>query len=353
LQSVYVKNNSDGKWYATTLNSANSDVGHIRVFDTHQDAVTGQFWGFAGGNPALYRGQLSNNRGAGQNIIHWTTGIANAEADFTPMDATETNCIHGARVMGLQEARGKEFLAVCYHIYQRVDGDQGDCKVSEVKNENKCDPRWIRFWSEPGAGTGEGLRGLTTVTVDGKQELLVIDESAKARVWRINPDTAAATVELDLAAFVEANWGMHIGYIIAGYNSPLPIVYDANGVGRRIIGMETQITGPLIPGHSKVMTDEGKGDQEGDGWFLVRNAPAAYKLFHIPAILPQTLMLSVRDAIASPFADETGWIYFGGFDGNGSSQQTPCRAEPCDPARMPAVPTHDTGWIVKGRPLGQ
>jgi hypothetical protein len=347
-QSVYVRNNSDLKWYETTLNQTDVDPGHIRVFDVHMDQVAGKYWGFAGGQPAVYHGQLSDKRGAGQNIIHWATGLANAEADFSSMTAaSEPNCIHGARVLGLQEARGKEFLAVCYHLYRRVDGDQGSCGPSEVADGNRCSPRWVRFWDEPFAGTGEGLRGLTTVTINSKQYLLVVDESATARVWQVDPDTGNAFVELDIANFVESHWGSPVGYIIAGYNSPLPLFYGADGIGRRIIGLEVNTEAlPLVPGHSKVMLDGAKA-YEGDGWFLVRNAPSSYQLHRMPAVLPQTLMLSVRDAIASPWEKE--WVYFGGFDGNASPEQTPCRAEPCAFPPLVRIPTHDTGWIVKGR----
>jgi hypothetical protein len=357
-QSVYVRNNGDFKWYRTALMSVQTgDTGHIRAFDTHLDSVTGQFWGFAGGVPAVYHGQLSDKRGVGQNIIHWTTGLANAEADFSAMTPeSEPNCIHGGRVMGLQEARGAEFLAVCYHLYKRVDGDQGNCKPDEVADGNKCSPRWVKFWDEPNPGTGEGLRGLTTVTVGGKQFLIVCDESAVAKVWQIDPSTGQAFVELDIASFVENHWNAGAGYIIAAYNSPMPIFYDANGTGRRIIGMEIGMKDqPFIAGHTRTVVDDSAW--EGDGWFLMRNAPSSYELMRIPPILPQGLMVSVRDAVASPFDKECDanhrncWVYFGGFDMNGSTTQTPCRAEPCAAPSMAVVPAHDTGWIVKGWPL--
>jgi hypothetical protein len=355
-QKVYVKNNNptDGKWYASTLNSADK-TGHIRVFDTHLDAASGQFWGFAGGTDGVWRGQLSNQRGIGQNIIHWQGGgLAGAEADFSSM--TDANCIFGPRVLGLQEARGSEFLAVCYHLYKRVDGDQGSCKPSEVGGQgSQCSPRWVKFWDEPFAGTGEGLRGLTKVTINSKEYLLVTDESATARVWQVDPDTGNAFVELDIANFVESHWNSPVGYIIPAYNSPMPIVFDKNGIGKRLIGMEIDTKAePLIPGHSKVMGDADKAF-DGNGWFLVRNAASSYELMSIPAILPQTLMLSVRAAQASPFPSECDangrncWVYFSGFDANSSTTWTPCRAEPCAFPPLVRVQTHDVGWIVKGK----
>jgi hypothetical protein len=214
----------------------------------------------------------------------------------------------------------------------------------------------VKFWDEPSPGVGEGLRGLTTVTIAGQQYLLVVDESAVARVWQVDPDSGNAFVELDIANFVESHWNSPVGYFIAGYNSPLPLFFGADGLGRRLIGLEVNTEAlPLIPGHSKVIGDDKQW--EGDGWFLVRNAPSSYELERIPAILPETLMLSVRAALASPFASECNakmqdcLVYFAGFDGNGSTQQTPCRAEPCTAPPLVRVPTHDTGWIVKGRPL--
>ena len=65
-------------------------------------------------------------------------------------------------------------------------------------------------------------------------------------------------------------------------------------------------------------------------------------------------MVAVRTAIQSPFPDECPGdgkgcpIYFGGFDANSSTTQTPCLEAPCTFPPLIRVPTHNTGWIVKG-----
>ena len=174
-------------------------------------------------------------------------------------------------------------------------------------------------------------------------------------ITRLDPDTADSTVELDVSDYIQSHWGTSTGYGIIPYNSPASLVYNANGRGRRIFGFETWASGKPVPGHSRMILKTG-GLMNGEGFFFLRNAATSYELMQIPAITPQP-MLSVRDAIASPFPDECDsngrncWVYFGGFDANKSEAQTPCYAKPCTIPPLTAAATHNTGWIVKGWPL--
>jgi hypothetical protein len=330
---VYARNNTDGKWYETILEQAD-DGAQVRAFATHQDSVTKAWLGFAGGLPRVFTGQLSDKRGAGQNIIKWSTS---AEADFSSV--TFEKCGGGGRVSGFAEARGKLFLAVCWRVYVRVDGP---------------DPKWIPFWDDPKAVQSEsGLRGLTTVTYDGQQVLLLGSEGGGAHMTRLDPDTAQSTIELDTTATLNAAWRVPTGYIIAAYNAYMPTFVGGDGVTRRIVGIESQIREPSTVPPAVVLADTG-WRYMAQGWFFIRNAASAYELRAIPPITPQP-MVAIRDAVASPFPAECDpdgrncWVYFGGFDANKSGLQTPCRAEPCTLPPLVAVPTRNTGFIVKGR----
>jgi hypothetical protein len=354
---AYVKNNSDGLWYQTLLGT--KGYGEVRVFGTHQDTVTGKWLGFAAGKPYIFVGQLANDRRAGRNIIDWVVGEQNAEADFTGL--VDPNCKNGdvsqRRVSSMAEARGRLFVTVCWKIFVRNDGDQGACKPSEVAAEGACKPRWALFWDDPQSCQSEtALRGLTTVQFGGQDVLIVGGEGSCARITRIDPTSGDSVTELATADFLSNLWGFQATYPIAPYNSPMPLVFDSTGRGRRLIGVESfRGRSPLQPGRSAIVLDTG-AFMEGDGWFIVRNAASSYQLEHIPAISTLPLM-AVRDAIASPFADECDangrncWVYFAGFDGNWSKTQTPCRAQPCTVPPQVVMPTHNTGWIVKGRPI--
>lgn len=355
-ENVYVKNYSDGRWYETTL--VEGMPGHIRAFATHKDAVTGEYWGFAGGNNFVFRGKLADKRGQGQNIIAWQTGAANAETDFPDDPNCGGGTGDGNRVAGFAEARGKLFLTVCWSAFERVDGFQEDCTPRQVKQGGTCVARWKKFWTDPKLSTGSetGLRGITQIVYEGQQVLLIGSEGAGAHMTRLDPETGQSVVELDLADALASAWRGEVSYIIAPYNAPMPIAYDAEGRGRRLIGLEAwNSTSPLHADHNLDVLENGSR-LEGGAWFYLRNAASSYELRRIPWLM-RTPMVAVRDAVASPFAKECDanhrncWIYFAGFDANKSESQTPCFAEPCKFPPLVKTPTHDTGFIVKGWPL--
>ena len=350
--TVFTKNNSDGQWYRTDLDPA----GQIRAFATWKDEDANKTWGFAGGKPGIFRGQLSDKRGAGKTIIKWETGAANVELNTAALNLPL--CSGGGRVTGFAAARGRLFASACWNVYVRQDGDQGGCAPSEVADHgNACEPRWRLFWSDPLAAQGEsGIRGLTTVSIGGEQFLLAGAESAAAHITRIDPESAAAVIEFDVSNWLDNALGP-TGYTIIPYNAPAPLWYGPDGVGRRIFGFEAWMPGEPSPGMARKLVNIDDGPPQvmlGEGMFFVRNAPSSFELHHIPAITPQP-MTAVRDAIASPFPEECNAkgqdcvVYFGGFDANKSVTQTPCLASPCTFPPLVEVPTHDTGWIVKGK----
>jgi hypothetical protein len=199
--------------------------------------------------------------------------------------------------------------------------------------------------------------GLTQVMHNGQQVLLVGSEVANAHITRLDPETGQSVVEFNVDQFLDNLWGANSGYKIIPYNSPMPLWYGADGVGRRIMGFESWLPGAPKPGLSRklVNIDDGSPQQMlGEGMFFVRNGAGSYQLVHIPAITDQP-MTAVRDCVASPFPSECNAkgqdciVYCGGFDANKSTTQTPCYAAPCTLPPLVAKPTRNTAWIVKGR----
>ena len=325
--TTYVKNNSDGRWYKTSLDPQ----GQIRAFGTHKDAAANKMWGFAGGKPGVFRGQLADQRGAGKNIIDWQTGAANLELNTANLSLPL--CSGGNRVTGFQEARGKLFLTVCWRVYARVDGNQGNCNPSQVNTGgNQCSPRWKQFWDDPHATQGEsGLRGLTTVSISGKQYLLIGSEGPSMHITRLDPDTADSTVELDVSDYIQSHWGTSTGYGIIPYNSPASLVYNANGRGRRIFGFETWASGKPVPGHSRMILKTG-GLMNGEGFFFLRNAATSYELMQIPAITPQPMLSVATPSPAHFLTSATATAEIAGSISAGSTRTSPRRKRRVTPS---------------------
>lgn len=342
---AFVRNNSDGQWYETVV--AHSDNGQIRAFGTHMDTVTGEAMAFAhAGDIGVFHGWLADKRGAGKAIIEW--------ADGPEWIGGQDNQCSGAgeRIMGFAEAEGALYATKCFTVIKRTDGPQANCQSDEVKVQNACEKRWKEFYKAPGNPSSEsGYRGMTTVTASGQQWLLIGWEGGGAVITRLDPLTGTATTELDVNTTLNNAWGMPTNYIITSYSPPMPLWFGADGRGRRIIGFEAFITKDQAapsPGHSLNLTETAKLD--GGGWYFLRDAAFSYRMFRVPYVTGKP-MVAVRAAAASPWPEECNAqgqdcaIYFGGFDANKSTVQTPCFAPPCNLAPQP---THGTGWIVKG-----
>jgi hypothetical protein len=350
--NVYARNNSDLKFYETKLDTS----AHVRSMGTHLDKEAGKDWAFAGSNKGtIYRGQLSDTRGAGKNIIEWETGPANAEltAPYVGPPCDED------RVMAFAEAEGKLYASRCWVIIQRIDGAQGECRADEVKATGSgggCQQRWQVIWSDPHAGGGEsGLRGMTMVVVDGRDQLLVGEERVGARIWRVDPaHPDRAQVEADMSDMLENHWGEDVGYVIPSYTT-MPLWTDATGRGRRIIGTEAFLPSakPSLPTTS-IALQEAKL-LNGVATYFLRDAPASYRVFQIPPITPQP-MVAVRAAAPSPFATDCDAqhrncaVFFGGYDANAGKTLAACLAPPCTSPPLIPASTHNTAWIVKGKP---
>jgi len=344
---AYTKNNSDGKWYETVI--ASSDNGQIRAFGSHQDKVTGEAMAFVhAGSIGVFHGWLSDKRGAGKPIVEWAS-----DPEWIAGTGGQCTAGVGERIMAFAEAEGALFATKCFTVMKRIDGPQGNCKPDEVAKDGACTQRWVKFYSAPGSPSSEsGYRGMTTITIEGKQYLLIGWEGANAVITRLDPTTAQAEVELDVSDTLAQAWGTPVGYLITSYSAPMPLWYGADGRGRRIIGFEAFIAkaqAAPVAAHSFSVLDNG-ARLEGGAWYFVRDAAHSYRLFRVPEVMGKP-MVSLRTAASSPFPDECNAqgqhcaIYFGGFDANKSAMQTPCHAQPCN---LEKQATHSTAWIVKG-----
>jgi hypothetical protein len=250
----------------------------------------------------------------------------------------------------------KVYASICHQIYVRVDGPtKQNCRPDQVFITGRCQTRWKVFWTDPEPSYSQtGLRGLTSVKYQGKDVLLVGGEGYLLHIYRIDPDTGVGVPELDILNYLSNLWNMSVEYTIAPYGR-MPLWYDVNGTGKRIIGVESflgaKTTIPQV-GRPFDLLDTG-AKLQGHAWYFLRNAAASYEPIHIPQV-GSTQMVATRTAARSPFADECNAqglncaVYFGGYDGNFGNTSTSCLTAPCTFPPLVPVPTHNTGWIVKG-----
>ena len=159
--------------------------------------------------------------------------------------------------------------------------------------------------------------------------LLAAVEGNRSRVVRIDPETGADATDLDLNGFLNRVWGTRVSYVIGAYNDmprlPVP------GGEALLIGLEAFIpaASPRPTGHTVLDVNHGL---EGGAWFLLRQPDGRYELREVrpDGALADRALVAVRVAQASPFRNEAGVMYLGGYDAND-------------------VPAHDTAWLVQSR----
>jgi hypothetical protein len=127
---------------------------------------------------------------------------------------------------------------------------------------------------------------------------------------------------------LDTAWSTRVTYVIAAYNDMVKGAHSSAG-DDLLIGLEAYIPpkSPRPPGHTVL---DLHGGLEGGGWFLIRHPGGHYELHQVTARFPvfgQNLV-SVRTFAASPFPEEKGVYYAGGYDCN-------------------EVPAHDTAWITR------
>ena len=305
-QMVYVRDET-GAWSGTMLaqdRPSGKFLPQIRGFSLHHDQQTGADLAFAGDTDGIYAGAFDQTA---PGHIRWNT-TPELDAHGISADAFP-GLEHRLRISSFAEADGRFYAAVGQEIWTRDDGPT---------------PRWRLIYTNPKPRQSEtGLRGLTSVTEHGKTFLLAGVDGYGCRIVRVDPVTGAETTDLNVAGMLNTAWGTRVSFVIAGYND-MPRYGDD-----LLIGLEAFIppASPRPPGHHVLDVVHGI---EGGGWFLVRHQGGRYELHQVTARFPRldNDLVSVRTFVVSPFHDEPGVFYVGGYDAN-------------------YTPAHDTAWIAR------
>jgi hypothetical protein len=282
----------------------------VRSFGGHRDRVTGVDLVFAGQDP---RGVFGGVYDPGvSSRIRWRP---TPELDLASVPTAGISGKNGyLRVSSFAECNGRLYAAIGQKIYERIDG---------------AEPHWRVLYTNhyPGRISETGLRGLTPIPSPGGggEVLLVAVEGSAPRIVRVDPRDGSEATELDLADFLQQRWGMPVSYVIGAYND-MAKIRDPAGGQALLIGIEAFIPqrASIASGHSLV--DVGYGRLEAGGWYLVRRVNGHYDLRQLPAASDRNLV-AVRAIRDSPFAQQSDWAYFAGYDAN-------------------KTPAHNTAWII-------
>lgn len=312
---VFSRDDTTGVWTVATLAQDHprpNFLPQIRSLAAHRDTVTGVDQVFAGTDPhGVFRGVYDP---VVPGRIKWDSA---PEFDARAAVSDAFPGLEGRlRISSFAECNGRLYAAVGQTVFERIDG---------------AAPGWRKVYTNPNPFYSQtGLRGLTAIAnpSGAGQTLLAAVEGNRARIVRIDPRDGSEATELDLDPLLNRAWQTRVSYVIAAYND-MARVADPAGGEALVIGLEAFIppASPRPPGH--VVLDVVHG-LEGGAWYLVRHVNGRYDLHQVIATLPGigTSLVSVRAAVASPFAAEQGRIYFGGYDANGTA-------------------THNTAWVVR------
>lgn len=393
-------NNTDGLWYQDMVScEASSDVGtaQLRSYGIHVDQVLSQTENaFVGGAPSgIWRGVLSNARGAGHHLIIWSgalcpnntvQGGSGCEWSSTNYPTSFPTCTHQIRVMAFAEATGsdsvtREYMSACFGVFVRIDGPQNNCFSDQVDaGFGVCRQRWQPYWQSPDGATAtseSGLRGLTAIQ-SASTLITGAEGSGPQAIYNIPPlpgcatlnggtvvitNPSCASVESSTLDTTNEATGMHTGATVSPYNN-FPLVFDALGVGHRYAPQASYITAgtTAAPANSgwtfEALGGTGSGKKWAEAMFAARTALGGlnYNLTVLPHLF-STPMNGVRDIAVSPWPTECvggNWpnacaLYFTGYDADGASFYYWCQTTPC-PASPPFVPTHNTAWIARWGP---
>lgn len=308
-RTIFTRDDATGAWSGTVIatDTPSGDfLPQIRSFGFHRDRRSGADLAFAGDTRGIFAGAYDPGV---TGRIRWASS---PELAVGGIDIAAFPGLSGRlRISSFAEASGRLYAAIGQQVWVREDG---------------ATPRWRLLYTDPAPHYSQtGLRGLTTLREPGRDDvLLAAIEGNDSRIVRIDPVTGAESTDLDLAQFLDAAWETRVSYVVAAYNDMTRIGADL------VIGLEAFIppAAPRPPGHTVLPVINGL---EGGAWFLVRHPNGRYDLHQVVVRLPgigQNLV-SARSIAASPFPNEAGVIYFGGYDANDT-------------------PAHDTGWIVRG-----
>jgi len=312
-RTVFVRDDATGTWSGTALAQDRPTpdfLPQVRAFGTHRDRSTGADTVVAGDTRGIFAGVHDPAVRGG---VRWG---AVPELPLTADMANGPGLAGRLRISSFAEADDKLFAAIGQQVWVRQDG---------------ASPQWRPLYTNPQPFYSQtGLRGLTAATEPGGHQLLLAAvEGRRARIVRIDPDTGADATDLDVAGLLDRAWGTKVSYVIGAYND-MPRVPVPGGEAL-LIGLEAFIpaSSPRPPGHTVLDVNHGL---EGGAWFLLRQPGGRYELHEVQpqGALANRALVAVRVALASPFPNEAGVTYLGGYDANDIS-------------------AHDTAWIARSR----
>jgi hypothetical protein len=284
--AVYTQR-SPGSWEDTRIPTNAS----IRSFALHYDPIdrVEKLYAAGGGRDegSIYSGVFDPSA---PGRIRWSRRPE--QADFQ------------SRVMSMVDCDGVLFAAAKPSIYRRND-------------ENK---RWEAVYSHPQQYSfdetkyASGFRALTCIentAPGGRKALLASFEGISGDILRIDPETGAATVELQSREFLTQQWGYPPAKpdIITGYND-IPLVKH---------NPDTRLFGLLAISPKPV--------ERNSAWLLSRTKSSTlrYELHEVrpprwPIRRSDGALWAVRAIAVSPFPDDQDQIvYLGGYDAHFAS----------------------------------
>ena len=277
--NIWTRDDDANTWVKTTLQSGKRYRRSVRALRVHRDRKTGVDRIFvAAGALGIYSGVYDADE---PGKMRW-----DKRAELGPI---------AIRPMSFAEANGSIYASAGTSVYRRSDG---------------LSPQWVRVYSDDTPEHWElgGIRGLTAVpSPTGSGESLLFSHTN--RIIRVDPaNSHKATIELKIGELLARNWGRRItGAIIAAYTDMLPLTDAAAGQTVHIMGVQGRVSGQPTFG----------GWYPG-GSYLIRYPDRSYRLNEVNGRWKpgKPMLVAVRTFALSPFSEDAGGVYFGGFDAN-------------------------------------
>eukprot|EP00439_Symbiodinium_sp_Y106_P055665 s2228_g7.t1 len=315
------------KWSETNYTGKITDPtasDSARAVIVHRDAVTGVDRIFA-----LHgmRGALSGHYDADSKTpghVVWDKDPEKVDLSAVKGGATKLEF----RPLAFVRANGKLYMSAASVILQRVDGHNPVWKVVTDIAKFRSDGK---FHEAVG-----GIRGLTAVPCPSnpKQDSILCcwNPNSQSHSWILRMDPSddgnlkPPVEESSIRKLAKAYLGTEdLHYSIGAYNDMLPTTFGTQRC--HLIGFQICLGGSA----KGAGPDPGQKNYWAGGGFAVRVAHNDYYVLEVGGRGSKSHrpLTAVRCYANSPFKDEAGTVYFGGYDCNSS-------------------PSNNTAWIYKG-----
>jgi hypothetical protein len=311
------RNDSNGTWTYYDLDFSNHHLRRteVRSMGFYRDKVTNADIVFAGATPdplGIFAGRYDATQ---PNKIVWDN-----VAEFLP--------VNYERILGFAECNGVLYAATKSRILKRNDGHSvSQCWVELIDFK---DPQYFNVYSQglySIYANDEDIRSFTTTTLyNPVREVLTF--TTFNRLFHFDPLAKTLIEEINLKDWLQTETGNQYNYIQSGIISPF---YTSQNDTFQLIGIEA-IFDTIYLANNSQPNFEGIDNK---GFIIVRqhltNGTSNYQLQSISdPLFPNDTLTRVRTIINSPFQQEPGTIYAGGFAPWGNDIE-------------------NTGWIYKGQ----